>query len=88
MSWVAVPIVFIPNYEVLLRILVCSVQSSAIWSVALGVLRSVEAATELSEHWPTLIQSTGQEEVGIGCVLFSINGIIYQRDSPSPKVSQ
>ena len=50
MSWVAVPIVFIPNYEVLLRILVCSVQSSAIWSVALGVLRSVEAATELSEH--------------------------------------
>ncbi len=54
----------------------------------LGVLRSVEAATELSEHWPTSIQSTGEEEVGIGCVLFSINGIIYQHDSPSPKVSQ
>jgi len=36
MSWVAVSIVFIPNYEVLLWILVCSVQSSALWSVAVG----------------------------------------------------
>ena len=66
MSWVAVSIVFIPNYEVLLWILVCSVQSSAIWSVALGVLRSVEAATELSQRCPTSVQSTGAEKVGIG----------------------
>ena len=32
----------------------------------LGVLRSVEAATELSERCPTSVQSMGAEKVGIG----------------------
>ena len=87
MSWVAVSIVFIPNYEVLLWILVCSVHHRHYGRLPLGVLRSDEAATEPSGHCPISIQSTGEEEVGIGCVLFSIDGIIYQHDSPSPKVS-
>ena len=54
----------------------------------LGVLRSVEAATELSGHCSISIQSTDAEEVGIGCVLLSVDGIIYQHDYPSPKVPQ
>ena len=42
----------------------------------LGVLRSVEAATELSGYCSTSIKSTDAEEIGIGCVLLSIDGII------------